>query len=72
MVLAAGLVVPMAVEYSNKKNQVHMPTVICAYLTFLLALSFRGNHFESCPKLPTKHDSKKSQNAQKQPKREER
>jgi hypothetical protein len=42
MVLASGLVVPMAVDYSNKKNQVHMPTVICAYLTFLLGLSLRG------------------------------
>ena len=42
MVLAAGLVVPTAVEYCNEKKKVHMPTVICAYLTFLLGLSLRG------------------------------
>jgi hypothetical protein len=43
MVLEAGLVVPMTVEYCNdKKKQVHVPTVICAYLTFLLELSLHG------------------------------
>lgn len=42
MLLAAGLVVPMAVDYTNKKNKVHMPTVMCAYVTFLLGLSLRG------------------------------
>ncbi|KAL6603152.1 hypothetical protein ACP70R_043513 [Stipagrostis hirtigluma subsp. patula] len=43
MVLAAGIVVPMAVEHSNKKQQaMHLPTVLCTYLTFLSGLSLRG------------------------------
>ena len=41
MVLAAGIVVPLAVEHSNKKK-VRPPMVICAYLTFLFGLSLHG------------------------------
>ncbi|WVZ78965.1 hypothetical protein U9M48_026600 [Paspalum notatum var. saurae] len=43
MVLAAGIVVPIAVEHSNKKQQaMHLPTVLCSYFTFLSGLSLRG------------------------------
>lgn len=42
MVLAAGIVVPMAVEHSNKKQPLHLPTVLFTYLTFHAGLSLRG------------------------------
>ncbi|XP_062229552.1 uncharacterized protein LOC133927210 [Phragmites australis] len=43
MVLAAGIVVPMAVEHSNKQQRaMHLPTVFFSYLTFVSGISLRG------------------------------
>ncbi|CAN6177155.1 unnamed protein product [Urochloa humidicola] len=41
MILAAGIVVPLAVEGSNGKK-IHLPTTIFAYFSFLSGLSLRG------------------------------
>jgi hypothetical protein len=46
MVLAAGIFVPMAVVHSNKKQVMHLPTVLVSYATFLSGLSLRGLVFE--------------------------
>ncbi|XP_066372895.1 uncharacterized protein [Miscanthus floridulus] len=40
--LAAGIVVPMTVEHSNKKQAMHPPTMFCSYLTFVSGLSLRS------------------------------
>jgi hypothetical protein len=41
--LAAGIVVPMTVEHSNKKQaSMHPPTMFCSYLTFVSGLSLRS------------------------------
>ncbi|PVH47386.1 hypothetical protein PAHAL_4G048800 [Panicum hallii] len=43
MVLAAGIFMPMAIEHSNKRQQtMHLPTLLCTFLTFFCGLSLRG------------------------------
>ncbi|KAJ1255058.1 hypothetical protein BS78_K294100 [Paspalum vaginatum] len=56
MVLAAGIVVPITVEHSNKKQQaMHLPTVLCSYFTFLSGLSLRGLVAECLSTTPGRH-----------------
>ncbi|CAL5039932.1 unnamed protein product [Urochloa decumbens] len=46
MVLAAGIFMPMAIEHSNNKSRrqqaMHLPTMLCTFLTFFCGLSLRG------------------------------
>lgn len=43
MFLAGGILTPIAVEHSNKKQQsMHLPTLICTFLTFFCGLLLRG------------------------------
>jgi hypothetical protein len=55
MVLAAGIVVPMAVEHSNNKHAMHLPTVLVTYVTFLSGLSLRGLVAEFLDPEPGRH-----------------
>ncbi|TKW22632.1 hypothetical protein SEVIR_4G241400v4 [Setaria viridis] len=42
ILLAAGIVVPMTVEHSNKKEAMHPPTMFCSYVTFLSGVALRS------------------------------
>lgn len=43
MVLAAGIFTPIAIEHSNKKQQsMHLPTMLCTFLTIFCGLLLRG------------------------------
>ncbi|RCV22554.1 hypothetical protein SETIT_4G229900v2 [Setaria italica] len=42
ILLAAGIVVPMTVEHSNKKAAMHPPTMFCSYVTFLSGVALRS------------------------------
>ncbi|CAN6179523.1 unnamed protein product [Urochloa humidicola] len=48
MLLAAGIFMPMAIEQSNSKSRrqqqatMHLPTILCTFLTFFYGLSLRG------------------------------
>ncbi|KAF8672729.1 hypothetical protein HU200_049426 [Digitaria exilis] len=60
MILSAGMFMPMAMEHSNNKQQqqyqevvsIHIPAMICTFLTFFCGLSLRGLVGECFPPIP--------------------